>query len=99
MLCCFGALVGKLWYEQVLRGKQWAKKIAGQSEVTVRIPSMRGEIRDRNGRTLVTNRASYGVDFYLPDMERGYRTQFGNMVPVVGYQRTIKGMMTKGGRW
>ena len=94
MLCCFGALVGKLWYEQVLRGKQWAKKIAGQSEVTVRIPSMRGEIRDRNGLTLVTNRASYGVDFYLPDMERGYRTQFGNKVPVVGYQRTIRGMMT-----
>ena len=95
MLCCFGVLLGKLWYEQVLRGAQWSKKIAGRSEVTVRIPSMRGEIRDRNGLTLVTNRASYGVDFYLPDMERGYRAQYGSKVPVVGYEQTIKNMRKK----
>ena len=95
MLCCFGVLLGKLWYEQVLRGAQWSKKIAGRSEVTVRIPSMRGEIRDRNGLTLVTNRASYGVDFYLPDLERGYRAQYGSKVPVVGYEQTIKNMRKK----
>ena len=55
----------------------WANKIAGRSEVTVRIPSVRGEIRDRNGVTLVANRASYEVDFYLPDMVRGYRQEMG----------------------
>ena len=76
MLCSFSLLVAKLWYEQVLRGEVWRKKIAGKSEVTVRMPSMRGEIRDRNGITLVTNRASYEVDFYLPDMVRGYRQQY-----------------------
>ena len=47
-------------------------------EVTVRIPSVRGEIRDRNGITLVANRASYEVDFYLPDMVRGYGRQHGH---------------------
>src|SRR5687768_16728817 len=77
MLCAMGILVGKLWWEQVARGKHWAKKIASRSEVTVRIPSVRGEIRDRNGITLVANRASYEVDFYLPDMVRGYRQQMG----------------------
>ena len=41
----------------------------------MRIPSVRGEIRDRNGITLVANRASYEVDFYLPDMVRGYQDQ------------------------
>ena len=39
----------------------------------MRIPSVRGEIRDRNGVTLVQNRASYEVDFYLPEMVKGYR--------------------------
>ena len=47
--------------------------VAAKASVTVRIPSVRGEIRDRNGVTLVGNRASYEVDFYLPDMVKGYR--------------------------
>ncbi len=94
MLCAFGALVGRLWYEQVLNVNQWTKKIAGKSEVTVRIPAERGEIRDRNGITLVTNRASYEVEFYLPDMVRGYRRDYGS-VPQHPYDQIIKGMRKK----
>lgn len=86
-LCGLGALVAKLWYEQVLRGPRWTAKLASRSEVTVRIPSVRGEIRDRNGVTLVANRASYEVDFYLPDMLRGYRREMGT-VPIT--KREIK---------
>src|SRR6188768_3022586 len=78
MLLGMGGLATKLWWEQVARGEAWRKKIAGRSEVTVRIPSVRGEIRDRNGLTLVSNRASYEVDFYLPDMVKGYRERFGS---------------------
>ncbi len=48
-LCGLGGLVAKLWYEQVLRGPKWTARLANRSEVTVRIPSVRGEIRDRNG--------------------------------------------------
>jgi len=33
------------------------------------------EIRDRNGITLVANRASYEVDFYLPAMVKGFKDQ------------------------
>ena len=94
MVCGLGALLSKLWVEQVLRGPQWAKKIGGRSEVTVRIPSVRGEIRDRNGVTLVANRASYDVDFYLPDMVRGYRQDNG-YVPQNDYTATIRGMKKK----
>jgi penicillin-binding protein 2 len=94
MLCGMGVLVAKLWWEQVRRGEAWAKKIASRSEVTVRIPSVRGEIRDRNGITLVANRASYEVDFYLPDMVRGYRQQMGG-VPVNEYLATIRQMKKK----
>jgi penicillin-binding protein 2 len=94
MLCGLGVLVGRLWWEQVARGAMWTKKIASRSEVTVRIPSVRGEIRDRNGLTLVANRASYEVDFYLPDMVRGYRKEWGS-VPINEYLATVKQMKTK----
>lgn len=91
MLCCLGILLGKLWWEQVARGKEWTKKIASRSEVTVRIPSVRGEIRDRNGITLVANKASYEVDFYLPDMVRGYRQEYGAL-PLTEYTASVKQM-------
>ncbi len=94
MICGMGILVAKLWWEQVARGEMWTKKIANRSEVTVRIPSVRGEIRDRNGITLVANRASYEVDFYLPDMVRGYRDQMGS-VPVNEYLATVRQMKKK----
>ena len=75
-------------------GKSTSSKISGRSEITVRIPSVRGEIRDRNGITLVANRASYEVDFYLPDMVRGYRQEFGKP-PVVEYTANARQMRKK----
>ena len=92
MLAGLGALVAKLWWEQVARGPFWSKKIAGRSQVTVRIPSVRGEIRDRSGITLVANRASYEVDFYLPDMVRGYKQEFGS-VPTTKFKAPVRQML------
>ena len=94
MLLGLGGLVAKLWYEQVLRGPKWVSKIRGRGEVTVRIPSVRGEIRDRNGITLVGNRASYEVDFYLRDMVKGYREITGT-VPQVDFELIVKQMRKK----
>ncbi|MBV8814166.1 MAG: penicillin-binding protein 2, partial [Verrucomicrobia bacterium] len=67
----------RLWWVQVRLYTHYRGKIQGSSEVTVRIPSVRGEIRDRNGVVLVTNRQSYEVDFYLPELVNGYRKQYG----------------------
>ncbi len=86
-----GALLGKLWLVQVAHGPEWTARIRGSSEATVRIPSVRGEIRDRNGVTLVQNRASYEVDFYLPEMVKGYRQRVGPP-PMTEYRATISGM-------
>src|SRR3954464_12511969 len=94
MLLGMGAIVARLWWVQVARGADWTAKIRGSSEVTVRIPSVRGEIRDRNGVTLVANRASYEVDFYLPEMVKGYRREMG-YTPLVEYLATVKQMKTK----
>ncbi|MDQ6655817.1 MAG: penicillin-binding protein 2, partial [Verrucomicrobiota bacterium] len=91
MLLGMGSIVLRLWWVQVARGADWTAKIRGSSEVTVRIPSVRGEIRDRNGITLVQNRASYQVDFYLPEMVKGYRQKVGRP-PVTEYRATINGM-------
>src|ERR1043166_3157978 len=91
VLCGLGALVAQLWWVQVARGEFYRNKIAGRSQIKVRIPSVRGEIRDRNGIVLVQNRASYEVDFYLPDMVRGYRQRAG-YVPMRGYRGTVNRM-------
>ncbi|MBA3651019.1 MAG: penicillin-binding protein 2 [Chthoniobacterales bacterium] len=91
MLVALGALVARLWWVQVARGKEWTARVQGSSEATVRIPSIRGEIRDRNGLPLVQNRASYEVDFYLPEMVKGYRQRYGRP-PETQYRATISGM-------
>ncbi len=91
MVAGCSALGLRLWWVQVARGAEWTSRIRGSSEATVRIPSVRGEIKDRNGLTLVGNRASYEVDFYLPEMVKGYRERFGNP-PMATYRATIGGM-------
>jgi penicillin-binding protein 2 len=92
MMAGLGVVVARLWWMQVAHGERWARRIASRSEVTVRIPAVRGEIRDRSGVTLVGNRASYEVDFYLPDMVRGYRQQFGKP-PMATYTAPVRQML------
>jgi penicillin-binding protein 2 len=91
MLTGLGALGLRLWWIQVAHGAEWTAQIRGSSQATVRIPSVRGEIKDRNGMTLVQNRASYEVDFYLPEMVKGYRERYGQP-PLAEYRAIISGM-------
>src|SRR5450631_82986 len=81
----------RLWFVQVKMADFYRGRIQGSSEVTVRIPSIRGEIRDRNGVPLVQNRVSHEVDFYLPEMVKGYRERVGPP-PMTEYRSTINGM-------
>src|SRR5437667_1192478 len=91
MLMGTGALGLRLWWIQVAHGAEWTAQLRGSSQATVRIPSVRGEIKDRNGVALVQNRASYEVDFYLPEMVKGYRERFGSP-PLTEYRAIINGM-------
>src|SRR6266513_649431 len=91
MLMGMGALGLRLWWIQVAHGTEWTAQIRGSSQATVRIPSVRGEIKDRNGLALVQNRASYEVDFYLTEMVKGYRERFGSP-PLTEYRAIISGM-------
>src|SRR3982751_1114198 len=91
MLLGIASLAFKLWWIQVAHGAEWTAQIRGSSQATVRIPSVRGEIKDRNGLTMVQNRASYEVDFYLPEMVKGYRERFG-APPLAEHRAIISGM-------
>src|SRR5206468_11503009 len=91
MLLGMGARGLKRWWIQVAHGAEWTSQLRGSSQATVRIPSVRGEIKDRNGATLVQTRASYEVDFYLPEMVKGYRERFGSP-PLTEYRAIINGM-------
>ena len=68
MLAGLGVLSAKLWQEQTVNVAKWKSRIRTGGEVTVRIPSVRGDILDRNGWVLAENRPSFSVDFYFPQM-------------------------------
>src|SRR4051794_24786667 len=91
ILLCLGSIVVRLWVLQVVKADLYSSKIGTSSKVTVRIPAVRGEFRDRNGMPLVQNRASYNVDFYLPEMVGGYRQRNGS-IPKLAEQQTVRGM-------
>ena len=87
------ALIARLWWVQVIRNNFYTQKIRGSGEVTVRIPSVRGEIRDRSGIALVRNRPSFSVDFLLDDMVKGYGQAFGRAkVPKIKHVYTVAGV-------
>ncbi|MFT5468233.1 MAG: penicillin-binding protein 2 [Verrucomicrobiales bacterium] len=67
------ALVFRLYQIQVVEHQHWLKQLPGEKEVTVRVPGVRGEIRDRNGMILATNEASYDVTFDLREIEQQWR--------------------------
>lgn len=85
------AMVVRLYYMQVVQHAFWLGKMRTGSEVSVRIPAVRGDIQDRNGITLATNRQSFAIEFYLPDMVREYR-QENEKVPLHEYFSTVRGM-------
>ncbi|MEO7932407.1 MAG: penicillin-binding protein 2 [Chthoniobacterales bacterium] len=85
-LAAFGLLVAQMWNVQVLKCDYYTKQILNSSQVTVRIPSVRGEIKDRNGLSLVRNRASYEVDFLLPAMVQSYKKE-NRDVPKLKYEK------------
>ena len=92
-LIAISAILAQLWHVQVVKGDYYTQKIRGSGKVTVRIPSVRGEIRDRHGLKLVTNRPSFSVEFYLKEMVTGYQQAFGKKnTPTLAHKYTVKGV-------
>lgn len=72
-------LIVRMWYVQIIKGDAYRNRIKGHSQLTVRLPAVRGEICDRNGVPLVENRASMEVEFYLPDIVRAWKEEHGSV--------------------
>ncbi len=68
ILCGFGLLVFRLWSLQIDRREEFAKMIPGAKKERARIPGPRGEIKDRNGVVLATNKASFEVRVSLAEV-------------------------------
>jgi len=93
VVVAIGALVWRLWWVQVVDGRMYTERLGTNSEVRVRIPPVRGGIRDRNGVLLAENRSSYDVNFYLPEMVKAYRQKHDGDVPKVRYYSRSRGML------
>ncbi|MBI3923874.1 MAG: penicillin-binding protein 2 [Armatimonadetes bacterium] len=57
----FFCLLARLWYLQVVKGKEYDTKAQGVRVRNIYLPAPRGILYDRNGKILVTSRTSYTV--------------------------------------
>lgn len=60
-LALFGVLFFRLWFLQVLNGKQYLAEANNNRTRSFRVSAPRGQILDRNGRLLVANRTSLAL--------------------------------------
>lgn len=75
ILLGFGALSHRLWNLSVERHEEFIHKVPGTTTVRARIPGTRGEIRDRNGELLVSNKPSFEVRVNLRTLVDEYAKQ------------------------
>lgn len=77
----FGVLFLRLYRVQIEEHDTYVRKLPGRKYETVRIPGIRGEIRDREGLLLAGNLANYEVRFDLKAIVEDYRAKHGGAVP------------------
>jgi len=75
MLCGFGLLVYRLWWLQIEHHKDFVNKVPEAKRERARIPGVRGEIKDRNGVILATNKATFEVRVNLKEVLDEYTRQ------------------------
>jgi penicillin-binding protein 2 len=68
ILGAFSTLVYRLYYLQIERSAEFISKLPGSKDLKVRVPGVRGEIKDRNGITLVSNKPAFEVRINLADV-------------------------------
>ncbi|NOY00214.1 MAG: penicillin-binding protein 2 [Verrucomicrobia bacterium] len=86
----FGLLTVRLYEIQIVQADNYKNKLPGGSEVSVRIPGVRGEIKDRNGITLVQNVANYEVNLDLKEIVSQYKKSHKN-VPLYTFFPIVRG--------
>ena len=59
--CCFFALLSRVFYLQIVKGKEYQETFSLKLEREVTTASTRGNIYDRNGELLAYSELSYSV--------------------------------------
>ncbi|MGA2748951.1 MAG: penicillin-binding transpeptidase domain-containing protein [Verrucomicrobiota bacterium] len=69
-------LLSGLWFVQIVSARKFENNLRRQSFRTVRIPSIRGKILDRNGLVLADDLPRYNANLYLEDLQGQFREQY-----------------------
>jgi penicillin-binding protein 2 len=74
-------LLAGLWWVQVVRARDYQTSSETQASRTVRLPSVRGKILDRNGVVLAENRANFNISVYLEDLSKSFKEEYSRLRP------------------
>lgn len=69
-IAIFFALIGRLWFLQVMSSEVFAERAEANRIRILPIPARRGTIFDRKGRVLVTSKSSYNIVLSREDVKR-----------------------------
>ena len=75
-------LVHRLFYLQIQQGETYTDDLTVRTEKTLTIPSIRGNIYDRNGKLLASSRMTYNLTF-------GNDTQLGEYADKLGVPENV----------
>jgi penicillin-binding protein 2 len=78
------ALLGGLWYVQIVCAKKFAQTSKDNAFRHVRTPAIRGRILDRNGLVLAEEQPRYNAILYLEDLQRPFADQFARLREAYG---------------
>ena len=87
-------LVKRLHELQVLETKRWDEFVPGEKIETIRLPAVRGNIIDRYGEVLATNKMNYELDINLEEMKNFYNDGFDTPLNIEKLTRREDGMRT-----
>jgi penicillin-binding protein 2 len=76
ILAGLAVLLAGLFQVQVLSAQKFKVSQVSQSFRTVRLPAIRGQIRDRNGVALADNRPAYQVNLYLEELRPYFQSTY-----------------------
>ena len=76
----FATLIARLWYLQVINSGGFAERALANRIRVIPIPAPRGTIYDRNGKVLVTSKASYNIVLSRKDVKDSEFPQIADLL-------------------
>jgi len=95
IIACFGLLLTRLWFMQIVSGNDYRKKAEGNSIREISLEAPRGRILDSNGQILVKNRSALTISV-VPAELRNDKAVIGRLSKLLGMgEKEIKQKIEK----